>query len=76
MRLQAIAQFAMSGAKWYPARTNHRHSRDPMSLESQGYPNITQGLLDRGYSPQDIQKILGGNLLRAMREAEKATRGL
>jgi membrane dipeptidase len=44
----------------------------PVQLEDVGtYPNITQGLLDRGYSEQDIQKILGGNLLRAMRGAEK-----
>jgi membrane dipeptidase len=43
----------------------------PIQLEDVSkYPNITQGLLDRGYSEQDIKKILGGNLLRAMREAE------
>jgi membrane dipeptidase len=33
-------------------------------------PRITQGLLDRGYSPEDIRKILGGNLLRVFREVE------
>ncbi len=40
------------------------------------YPNITQGLLDRGYTEQDIHKILGGNLLRAMRQAENVARAL
>ncbi len=40
------------------------------------YPNITQGLLDRGYSEADIQKILGGNLLRVMRGAEATARQL
>ncbi len=40
------------------------------------YPRITQGLLDRGYREQDIHKILGGNLLRVMREAEKVAHGL
>jgi membrane dipeptidase len=34
------------------------------------YPAITQELLDRGYSEVDIKKILGGNALRALREAE------
>ena len=28
------------------------------------YPNLVKGLLKRGYSEQDIRKILGGNLLR------------
>ncbi len=30
------------------------------------FPKVTQGLLQRGYSQEDIQKILGGNLLRAL----------
>lgn len=34
------------------------------------YPNLVQGLLDRGYSEQDIAKILGGNLLRVWRQVE------
>ncbi len=47
----------------------------PAQLEDVStYPNITQGLLDRGYSEQEIHKILGGNLLRAMRQAEKVAR--
>lgn len=36
------------------------------------YPYITQALLDREYSPNQIRKILGENVLRAFREAEKA----
>lgn len=35
------------------------------------YPNLVQGLMDRGYSEADIAKILGGNLLRVWREVEK-----
>jgi membrane dipeptidase len=31
-------------------------------------PNITKGLVDRGYSKSDIQKILGLNTLRVLRE--------
>ena len=30
---------------------------------------VTAGLLKRGYSEQDIKKIMGGNVLRVMREA-------
>ena len=37
---------------------------------------ITQALLDRGYSADDIRKILGGNLLRVFREAEQVSREL
>ena len=29
-------------------------------------PLIAQGLLDRGFSEQDIRKVLGGNMLRVM----------
>ena len=36
-------------------------------------PKITQGLLDRGYSPEDIHKILGGNVLRVFKEAERVS---
>ncbi|MGA7632024.1 MAG: membrane dipeptidase, partial [Terriglobales bacterium] len=36
-------------------------------------PKITQALLDRGYSAGDIRKILGGNLLRVFREAERVS---
>ncbi|MBT8080363.1 MAG: dipeptidase [Gammaproteobacteria bacterium] len=34
------------------------------------YPNLVQGLLDRGYSEEDIVKILGGNALRVWRQVE------
>jgi len=37
-------------------------------------PKITQGLLDRGYSAQDIRKILGGNVLRVFAEVERVSR--
>lgn len=33
-------------------------------------PNITAELVRRGYSDEDVLKVLGGNLLRAMRQAE------
>ena len=35
-------------------------------------PNITHELLKRGYSRSDLKKFWSGNLLRVMREVEKA----
>jgi membrane dipeptidase len=47
----------------------------PQGIDSAAdLPKITQALLDRGYSADDIRKILGGNLLRAFREAERVSR--
>lgn len=44
----------------------------PKQLEDVScYPYITQELLNRGYKPEEIHKILGGNLLRVFRAAEK-----
>jgi membrane dipeptidase len=49
----------------------------PTQLEDvSSYPYITQALLDRGYSAEDVQKILGGNLMRVMRGAEETARRL
>jgi len=36
-------------------------------------PKITQALLDRGYSAEDIHKILGGNVLRVFAEVERVS---
>lgn len=35
------------------------------------FPNLIQGLQDRGYSREDIEKILSGNFLRVWSEVEK-----
>lgn len=46
----------------------------PKQLEDVStYPLITQGLIDRGYSDDEIRGIMGGNVLRVMREAEKVS---
>lgn len=39
-------------------------------------PNITYELLKRGYSEQDIRKILGENFLRVFAEAERVARSM
>ena len=38
--------------------------------DASGYPNLIEGLLRRGYSEDDIRKILGENLLRVWEAAE------
>ncbi|PSR57463.1 membrane dipeptidase [Adhaeribacter arboris] len=40
-------------------------SSSPKDMEDVSkFPNITKGLVERGYSKRDIQKILGGNFIR------------
>jgi len=39
-------------------------------------PKITEALLRKGYSDDDIRKILGGNTLRIMEQAERVSREL
>lgn len=47
----------------------------PEQLEDVSYfPFITQELLNRGYDEPGIRKILGGNVLRALRAAEAVAR--
>jgi membrane dipeptidase len=43
----------------------------PYGMEDASHlPQITSALLAKGYSPADIQKILGGNTLRVMQDVE------
>jgi membrane dipeptidase len=52
-------------------------NRVPKQLEDVStYPLITQELLNRGYKPADIHKIMSGNILRVMRQAEKVAADL
>jgi membrane dipeptidase len=44
----------------------------PLGMEDvSNLPKITDALLKKGYSDQDIQKILGGNILRVMEQVER-----
>ena len=40
------------------------------------YPLLTQELLNRKYTKEQIHKVLGGNLMRVFAEAERISRGL
>jgi membrane dipeptidase len=47
----------------------------PYGMEDAAHlPQITDALLKRGYSENDIQKILGGNTLRLMQDVETVAR--
>lgn len=47
----------------------------PVGLDDvAGFPNLTAGLLARGYGEEDVRKILGENTLRVMSEAEAFAR--
>lgn len=59
----------------YPGTTGGFHQKFPQGAPVKGleeglgdWPNITARLLQRGYKPDDVKKVLGGNLLRVMRE--------
>ena len=48
----------------------------PLGMEDASkLPAITEALLKRGYSERDVEKILGGNLLRVMEQAEQVAAG-
>jgi membrane dipeptidase len=43
----------------------------PVGLKDvSSYPNLVQGLIDRGYSDDEIEMILGGNLMRVWKQVE------
>jgi membrane dipeptidase len=47
----------------------------PLGLDDASkWPNLTRALLERGYSEADIRKILGGNVLRLMRQVEQTAK--
>lgn len=49
----------------------------PAQLEDVStYPLITQALLDRGYTDQQIKQIMGQNLMRVLRQAEQVAKQL
>ncbi len=51
------------GADMYP------RTPSPTGIRGvQDYPNITRGLKERGYSDEDVRRIMGGNLLRVWKE--------
>ncbi len=71
----ASLQEVLSAPEWSPkAARNVQVSLWPWSdghlgLENHtGYPNLTRGLVAKGYPDEDIRKIMGGNFIRLMRD--------
>lgn len=59
----------------WPPGSQGGGTRDPRAIASLAWTNwpiFTVGLVQRGYSDADIQKILGGNMLRVLRANEGA----
>jgi membrane dipeptidase len=48
----------------------------PLGMEDASkLPKITDALLKKGYGEADIEKILGGNILRVMEQVERVAAG-
>lgn len=66
-------------ALWPPGDPLHsaewKDERMQQSLAWTNWPLFTVGLVQRGYSDEDIRKILGGNILRVARQALQGTPG-
>ena len=37
------------------------------------FPTLTRALLEKGYTPAEIKKLYGGNILRVLRQVEKVS---
>ncbi|WP_417394009.1 dipeptidase [Gimesia chilikensis] len=53
----------------WPPDSFHTTSEMSTSVSWTNWPLFTVGLVQRGYSDEDIQKIIGGNMLRVCRES-------
>jgi membrane dipeptidase len=59
---------AVAAGIWRPENYPPPPYYYPSGIETpQGFPNLTTRLLERGFSPEDTKKILGGNWLRVFR---------
>ncbi|MEE4378380.1 MAG: dipeptidase [Candidatus Competibacteraceae bacterium] len=66
---QAEWESMVDGGHWKGPEYPPPPHRYPAGIETpRTLPLLTAGLLDRGYSPEDVQKIMGLNLLRLYRD--------
>lgn len=54
---------------WLPPGVNPNEPDDFASLSWSNWPLFTVGLVMRGYSDKDIQKIIGGNVMRVCKDS-------
>jgi membrane dipeptidase len=72
--LKRIARQPGSRPRWeafWPEGSLTSHTcpqEDRLSLSWTNWPLLTVGLVQRGYSDDDIQRIIGGNFLRVARD--------
>jgi membrane dipeptidase len=59
---EAVDRVGVTGVVW-PWSDGHAGMEN-----NAGYPNLTRGLIARGYSDDDIAKVMGGNWLRLIEE--------
>jgi membrane dipeptidase len=60
---KAAASVGVAGDTIWPWSDGHKGMEN-----NSGYPNLTRGLVAKGYSDQDIAKIMGGNFVRLIEE--------
>lgn len=66
---QAAYERHIASGTWTPESYPAPPWYYPAGLElPSGFPNLTKALVARGYSDEDIEKILGGNFLRIFRQ--------
>jgi membrane dipeptidase len=69
---QIYHRFDFNAAEWLPKSGAYFYSHNNWYVEElrdpSGWPKITEGLVARGYSDNEILKILGGNFLRIFKE--------
>ncbi len=71
-RADGRSALSVSGARWehlWPPDTTKVASHAEQSMAWTNWPMFTVGMVQRGFKDSDIQKILGGNILRVARSA-------
>jgi len=58
----------MVGSDWHRCRL-HVERRQALSLAGTNWPLLTVGMVQRGFSDEEVRKIVGGNVPRVVQAA-------